>query len=130
MCGEVCFARLGQGIEKPIGLHCLKRIADAGWGMAIVDDQGGATGLSDVSGYVVGHRLRGGGYLENCTLSGTAQMDRNDRVRHRIGRGGEDQIAAIRAHHTLAPAALLPNELMNRKRVEILIGDEEKRCVV
>jgi len=29
-----------------------------------------------------------------------------------------------------APAPLLPNELMNRKRVEKLIGDEEKRCVV
>ena len=54
---EISLAGFGQRIEKTIRSHRLKRVADTGGGMAIVDDQGRAIRLADAPRDVVGNRL-------------------------------------------------------------------------
>ena len=128
MRGEVGVARRAKRIGEGMSGDRLQRVAQAEFGMAVVDDQGCSLVAQTPSKL---ERKTVGAPFEDRAFGRFAQSARQRRLemRQRLGRGDNAQVAVGRdVDHALVPAARLLDGLVHRQRVDEFIGDDDARA--
>src|SRR5208337_5422275 len=123
MGGEIAIPRRGERVDIAVRAQGLKRIAQAGDRMTVIDEQRGAAlpdqPCAELEHEPVARRV----HLQHLAV-------RRIRLDVRLGRRGdvEHEIAfVVEAHYALPPLTSDPDELPYGQSVEELVGDDDRR---
>src|SRR5262245_1804786 len=126
--GKVDRARRHQRIGVGMRADRLQRVAGGAFGMAIVDHQRGALGARDAPAEF--ERNVVGAPLEDLADLGLAQALRHHLLEqgHRVASVAEHKFPlVVQLDHALVPAVDAHHRLLDRQRVEELVGEDDGR---
>jgi len=108
-----------------MGAQSLQRVAEAGDRVPVVEKQSRAALLGQPRREFEHEAVRDGADLEHRTVVGL-RVERRLRF---IGDVEGEFARAVETHHPLAPLPAAPLELLDRQRVEELVGEYDRRTV-
>ena len=106
--------------------HRLQRLAERGAIIAIIDDQRRAALPRQPRGQRADDANTRGRRFDNAAHRRITQPFGNDRVGHRLSRDRQKQRILTR-HQPLPPIGRRADQLLDRQRIEKLIGNHEQR---
>ena len=130
MGGEIGASRIGKGIGKAMAAHGLQRVAEAGFVVAVIDDERGEGRRSGAASKLAQEGLRRWPRFEDGTVRRCVrEIRRLVAEREPIALGEGEAASPVARDQTLAPGPVAADELPDGQGIDEFIGEHDERTV-
>src|SRR4029079_1574714 len=128
--GEIGASRIGKGRGKAMAAHGLQRVAEAGFVVTIIDDEGGEGGETGAASRLTPERPRRWPRFEDGTVRRRVrEISRLSAELEPIAFGEVEATTPVARDQTLAPGPVAVDKLPDGEGIDEFIGEHDERTV-